>query len=185
MTMQTVEVFQMPAGKRADAYELEEYTGTSSEERRNYRRNPRALVPFGQYLNDRLDSFGKTTSDLRRLTDFSPTAFTAWKYGEKIPQPESLWRIAEAFAEMEGARDDKARIEQLYSTMMRIAGRGDHLISSTDLAVVPDDLARETSFAELVNELRSFDERLRPLAIRTCLQALQSLSTLRRDLVRD
>lgn len=146
----------------------------------------RAITPFGQFMVDRLEMLGKTQADLRRQTDFSPTAFTAWKYGEKTPNPQSIWRMAEAFAEMEGTPDDKARIESLYVSMMRLSGRSDHMLTVAEATQIPEALAQEPQFDALIAALRSFTgEGSLAIALKACLQTLQNLQQLRQINGRD
>jgi transcriptional regulator with XRE-family HTH domain len=124
---------------------------------------------------------GKTQADLRRQTDLSPTAIGAWKYGEKIPNPQSIWRIAEALTQMEGTPNDKARIESLYVSMMKLSGRTDHMLSVAEATQIPDALIHEPQFDALIAELQSFTgEGSLSIALRSCLQTLQNLISFQR-----
>ena len=139
-------------------------------------RRDRTVTPIGQFMTDRLERVGKTQADLRRYTDFSPTALTSWKYGDKIPAEESVWRMTEAFAEMEGYKGDNAHIEALYRSMMKLTGRVDHLLSVADLSGIPAELLGNPKFNELLAELQSVadDDPLLDRVLELCLQQISN-----------
>jgi transcriptional regulator with XRE-family HTH domain len=148
--------------------------------RRSGRRN-RTISRFGKYMDRELEALGKTQTELMMTAKFTPTAYTAWKFGDSAPTPESLARIARALMTLAGEpQADDGVFRQRYSRLMVEAGRGDYILDSSTIGELPERLRAAENWSELVATLMNVPEEELELAIAQAIVAVQTYLRFRR-----